>query len=199
MTFEATEMRVGPGRAAWTSRDVTECKFEYRERDRTKFASWDPRETHVSMIVFCREWDEPAGVAITPEERERVYEGLWRIARKAGVKAMLENLQEFQLAIPVRWKRGPNGCMINIHDSGRVDYMQLGHLLSLQFPRDPERIHRIQLTVPKEAKWTYPEGEAIPLGTLSKIVNRLRELSAENLWIGQGRPWRVEVDWVGEA
>ncbi len=199
MSFSPVEMRVGPGRAVWSSRNVTECTFEYREGDRVKRATWDPRETHVSMIVFCREWDEPSGVAIMPDERERVYEGLWRIGRKAGVKAVLENLQEFQLAIPVRWNRGPNGCMINVHDSGRVDYMQLGHLLSLQFPRDSEHVHLIKLNLPSELCWTYPGGEPIPRGTLSKVVGRLRELRTENLWIGQGRPWRVDLEWGAEA
>ena len=183
------EIRVGPGIARSVGRQITQHLFEYTEGEHTKSADWDPRETHMNCIVSTLQWDD--GTAISDEERERVREGLWRMAKKLGAKALLEELVAFALCLPVRWKRGPNAFLVNVHDANRLDYMMLGRVVVLPYERGAGA--HITVRLPERLVWTHPEGVEVPERERDRLARRLSELSDENLWIGSGRGWKVSV------
>ncbi|MEZ4373215.1 MAG: hypothetical protein R3B07_20500 [Polyangiaceae bacterium] len=188
--MSSDKLRSGPGVARLIARRITEHEFEYREAGRSLRAIYDPRETDVHCLVSTHTWT--GGEEITAEERQRIYEGLWGLSQQYGARSLIEEVGRFGLCLPVRWNRGPDGCLINIHDAGVIQLMKLGRVLRLEYVRR-EPFHDIRVVMEPDVCWTLPTGLRIPRPEHDQLVVALRRCDNADLWIGKGRPWRVQV------
>ncbi|MCA9642737.1 MAG: hypothetical protein KC492_18700, partial [Myxococcales bacterium] len=64
--------------------------------------------------------------------------------------------------------------------------------LRLEYVRR-EPFHDIRVVMEPDVCWTLPTGLRIPRPEHDQLVVALRRCDNADLWIGKGRPWRVQV------
>lgn len=190
MTQWERRVRVGPGEARARSGVGPERLYEYEEAGRVLRLSWDPRETGTVLAVALGDWSEPPGTALTDEERERALVGAWKVAKKDSVRALLELVGGCYVAR--HWAR-TTGFLLDVHDDGRIEYMELGRTLELRYRRDPDHAYRAVVDPPTEPRWTYPAGASIAPPHWERICQRLRAAGSDDMWIGRNLSWRIDV------
>lgn len=163
-------------------------RYEYVEDGRRWTGTWEARETGAFFPVMTLGWDQPEGEPILPDARERIYDAVWQAG---GPEGLLEEVKRFSLWVPVRWNR-PSGFLVNVL-GGEVQYMELRHTLQLAARNGPGPGYTAFVSgLP--SRWTVPEDESIQPDHRAQIVERLRSLKPDDLWIGSHLSWTVIVD-----
>jgi hypothetical protein len=185
---------VAKGKASLRREGPGAC-FDYVEEGRAWSGEWDPRNTGAFFPMMTTAWDEPANLPMDAAARDRLYDAVW--ALNGGPDGLLEEHTRFSFWVAMRWKRAPDGFLVNI--LGReVQYMELGRTL-----RIPARMSEgptyeaVVAAVPTE--WTLPEGEPVPAEHLARIVERVRHVGPKDMWLGANYSWKVTVDVEGVA
>lgn len=164
--------------------------FEYEEAGHVLRKEWNAEETGVYFPLSTALWTEPAEEPIPEEARERVRDGFWKVAKKAGVRAILETLSTYSCWVAVRWMRD-SGFLLCIFDNGEIVYMQRGKTLKLTFERRGEgRVAIVRR--PPEPRWRFPEDVPVQDAEWQLIAQRLRDARDADIWLGRG--WRITVE-----
>jgi hypothetical protein len=169
--------------------------FEYREGDHAFVVQWDPRDTGTIIADSFEQWTEPSFDPIDPPARERIFDGLWSIGRTAGITAIIDESRSLRRAVPARWNRG-DGFLVDVHDGGLLDYMELGHTLCLRYREVAGRLYVAFVTWPDDPRWTQPDAP-IALVHADRIFERIRSTKASDMRIGAHLPWQLVVEREG--
>lgn len=182
------ELQVGPGVARVFRPTTTMWTFEYTEFGKVIRTDWMRLETNFVVVVETKDWNEPRGVPLSEDERERAREALWCVASQAGARVMVESLIAFTRFVILRWKPMPHGFMANIRDHW-IDYMEPGKTLTMTYSGE---YPHAQLDMPSELRWTYPEGKPIDPDRWRLILTRLQNITERDLWMGHFG-WKIHL------
>jgi hypothetical protein len=180
--------RIGPGATGGPSRT-----FEYREGDRVFLVHWDPRETGTVIADRFEQWTTPAAELLDAAARARVFDGLWSVAPHAGITAVIDESSSLPCPVPVRWNRGTDGFLVDVHDGGQLEYMELGRGLLLRYEEKLGQLYVAYVQWPTSLRWTEPAGP-IPTDHAARIRERLARASAHDLRIGGHLPWKLVIE-----
>jgi hypothetical protein len=172
--------------------EFTEWTIEYREGDRLCKRDWDPRETGVYLPIW-RMWSDPF-VDMDDDSFARMVEEVWVVAREqCGVAALMEGMGEWCF-VPRRWTRPDDGFLVNAHDGGNLDYMELDRTIRLRWRVDASHKKRI-VSLPANPTWRHPSGAPITPDERARIRERIARLRwDEDLWFGGSRSYEYAVE-----
>jgi hypothetical protein len=134
-----------------------------------------------TLYVATTKWTN--GTPIDPIARERFYSALFKIARKVGVRELIE--ASGPCPVIVRWNRRGDEFLLRVH-SNIIEYLELRHTLRLPFTEDPARPLHALVTVSDKPQWTAPAGVEIPPATLRGPSRRTR-----SAWPRLANPHRI--------
>jgi hypothetical protein len=172
--------------------------FDYREDGRVFTIDWDPRETGTAISDRFEQWSSPAGEPHDAAARERVFDGLWGAAGGAGITAVIDESQTLRCAVPARWNRGNDGFLVDVHDGGRLAYMELGRALTLRYRERPGQLYVAFVQWPQVLRWTEPDAP-IAADHAGRIRQRLADASKNDLRLGAHLPWKLVIEPEGAA
>lgn len=163
--------------------------YEYEEDGRVLRVRWEPRESGTTLELSSSTWSEPAGEPMSEEARERARRAIGKLARKDGIRLIVEDVE----GTPVvrQWDR-TSPFVLNVHDDGRLEYMELHHTLRLRFRPDFDaNPAHAAVELPEEPEWTVPAGEPIGAKHFERIRERLTRAGPDDMDIGRSRGWRI--------
>jgi hypothetical protein len=167
--------------------------FDYREDGRVFTIEWDPRETGAVISDRFERWSAPPGEALDPATRERIFDALWAAAQAGGITAIIDESSSLACLVPVRWNRGADGFLVDVHDGGRLEYMELGRGLMLRYREEPGRLYVAFVQWPRAARWTEPD-EAVAVDHAARIRDRLAGATPRDVRLGANLPWKLVVE-----
>jgi hypothetical protein len=185
-------VRTSPGATGGPSRTL-----EYREAERTLVIDWDPRETGSIITDYFDRWTTPADEQIDDAARERIFESLWAAVSGWISAIIVEPADPLSCAIPVRWDRGRDGFLIDIHDRGQLQYMELGRGLLLSFRRESAgAVIYAHIEWPAVPRWTCPD-QPMDADRAALIHKRIAGAQPNDLRIGRHISWKLVFDEAG--
>jgi hypothetical protein len=180
----------GPGVARVLGGGSIDGTFEYEENGKSLRVSWDARETGTTLTVKADFWDVPNGMPLAPESRERLFDGLWTVAQTKGIHAVVDESSSLPCLVARAWDR-PAGFLVNVHDGGQLEYLELGRTLAVAYHEPVDYLAVLEL--PRRPRWTYPRDGAIANDEWQLLLSRLGACKASDMWIGSSLPWRIEL------
>lgn len=186
-----TRIPIPGGEARCVLDTATSWVLEVQLGDRALRETWDPRDTDVIHFAGVTTWAVPSGVALTCEEREAVLDGLWTLAPRTGLRAILTRDAAGACHVARRWDRGDDGQLVDVHDT-YVDVLELGR--TARVPATPivgspaEAMARIA-----EARWAYPAGAVMIDADRARLAAKLARSGDGDQRIASFT-WRLRVE-----
>jgi hypothetical protein len=165
--------------------------YQVREAGHTWLCDWDPRETQSFVWALLDEWDTARGEPLDAAARERILDAVWpAMVEDAGIEAIIDHSPRLRCPVAVRWNRGDGGFLVDVHDGGQIDYLELGRTMRVRY-RQPESYVAV-VDWPAEPRWCEPGG-AITSDESERIQRRLQSARSSDMRIGYHLPWRIVV------
>jgi hypothetical protein len=172
--------------------------LEYREGDHVFVVEWDPRETGTVISEYFEHWTEPSSESIDPAARERIFDGLWEVGRTVGITAIIDDSRSLGCAVPARWNRGDDGFLVDVHDGGRIDYMERRRALRLRYREEAGKLYVAFVKWPDAPRWTEPDAP-IASDHAGRIRERLDGATSKDMRFGANVPWKLVVETGGAS
>jgi hypothetical protein len=171
--------------------NVTSWVFTYTEDGHRWHLDWDWRETQGVACALLEVWDVPEGKPIDAAARERILDAVWPVVSVDGAaNTILDESRRLRCPVVARWKRGEGGFLIDVHDGGHVDYLELGRTMRLRY-REPET-YLAMIDWPAVPRWTEPDAPVAP-EAIARIQERLQFHRPDDVRIGGHLPWRFRL------
>ncbi len=172
--------------------------FEYREGDHVFVVEWDPRETGTVIPEYFEHWTEPPSEPIDPAARERVLDGLWAIGQTAGITAIIDESRSLRCPLAVRWNRGDDGFLVDVHDGGELAYMERRRTMRLRYREEAGSLYVAFVTWPAAPRWAEPDAP-MALDDANRVRERINRAKASDMRLGAHLPWKLVVEHEGAS